>query len=145
MCRWWISPCLRGKKFPAAPYSPRRLTTTLPGILGKEVLEREQARLANVGTPQRELPRGVNHSANMTDPADWIDPLRGYAYDSINADALLRLATAKNGRIELPGGASYQLLVIPAARPLSPHPELMTPAVAEKTSRPRRRLVLLSW
>ena len=37
----------------------------------------------------------------------------GYKADSINRDALLRLAVVRNGRIELPGGASYAVLVLP--------------------------------
>jgi predicted GH43/DUF377 family glycosyl hydrolase len=40
----------------------------------------------------------------------------GYKADSINRDALLRLATVRNGRIELPGGASYAVLVLPPAQ-----------------------------
>lgn len=51
---------------------------------------------------------------------DWVDPLNGFGYDSINRDALLRLASVKNGRIVLPGGASYAALVIPASNPMMP-------------------------
>lgn len=50
--------------------------------------------------PTRVRPVGVTHSANMADPEDWVNPMRGYAYDSFNKDALLRLAKAekwKNG------------------------------------------------
>lgn len=36
----------------------------------------------------------------------------GYTADSINRDALLHLATAKAGRLTLPGGASYAALVL---------------------------------
>ena len=49
----------------------------------------------------------------------------GYAYDCINRDALLTRATAKNGRLVLPDGVSYRLLVLPPA-------DRMTPEVAEK-------------
>ncbi|HEX4341904.1 MAG TPA: glycosyl hydrolase, partial [Verrucomicrobiae bacterium] len=49
----------------------------------------------------------------------------GYAADSINRDALLRLARVKNGRIVLPGGASYAILVLPET-------PLMSPEVAAK-------------
>lgn len=34
----------------------------------------------------------------MSDPEKWVNPLRGYAYDSFNKDALLRLAKAENGK-----------------------------------------------
>jgi hypothetical protein len=37
----------------------------------------------------------------------------GYSFDSINADALWTLATVRDGRITLPGGASYALMVLP--------------------------------
>ena len=45
----------------------------------------------------------------------------GYAADSINPDALLRLATVRDGRLVLPGGANYAALVLPAdSTPHSP-------------------------
>ena len=53
-----------------------------------------------------------------------VNPLRGYAYDSFNKDAILRLAKAENGRITLPGGASYKVLVLPLSRPMNPEPVL---------------------
>jgi hypothetical protein len=58
----------------------------------------------------------------MALPENWIDPLRGYAYDSFNKDVLLRLATVKNGRVILPGGASYGILVVPGVSQMSPQP-----------------------
>lgn len=121
-----------GEETPRRALLPDRLVPTLPGIFGKQVVEKEARRLANEGEPLREMPDGVTHSANMADPEDWIDPLRGYAYDSINRDALLRLATVRNGRIELPGGASYALLVLPGSHRMSPEGDLMTPGVAAR-------------
>lgn len=52
----------------------------------------------------------------------------GFAYDSINRDALLRLATVRDGRIELPGGASYRVLVLPPS-------DRMTLPLAESIAR----------
>lgn len=121
-----------GEELPRRAILPERLVDTLPGIIGEEAVQSEAKRLANRGTPLRELPRGVRHSANMADPANWLDALRGYKYDSVNRDALLSLAEVRDGRLVFPGGASYQLLVIPAARPMSPNAELMTPEVARK-------------
>jgi hypothetical protein len=121
-----------GEDIPSRAALPETLVSTFPGIAGKEALKREQQRLANAGNPQRELPAGVNASANITETRDWLDPLRGYAYDSVNADALLRLAKVHDGRIEFPGGASYPLLVLPLARPLASHPELIPPELAQK-------------
>ncbi|TWU27715.1 hypothetical protein Pla144_24920 [Bythopirellula polymerisocia] len=121
-----------GEEMPRRAVLPERLVSTLPGIMGKDTVEHEVERLANRGVPLRELPPGVKHSANMTDQADWIDPLRGYAYDSVNHDALLRLAKVREKRIEFPGGASYGLLVVPISRPLSPNSRLMTPELAHR-------------
>jgi hypothetical protein len=121
-----------GEETPRRAILPDRLVPSLPGIFGNEVIESERQRLANKGEPLREMPGGVKHSANMADPGDWIDPLRGYKYDSFNRDALLQYAKVRNGRIVLPGGASYGLLVIPGQRKMSPNSDLMTPEVAVK-------------
>lgn len=119
-----------GEEVPRRSILPDRLVSTLPGIFGGDRVKSEAGRLSNKDEPLVELPEGVIHSANMADPVDWVDPLRGYAYDSFNKDALLRLARVRNGRIELPGGASYAILIVPAARPMSPDPGRMTPEVA---------------
>ncbi|SEW22323.1 alpha-L-rhamnosidase [Chitinophaga sp. YR573] len=102
-----------GTEIPRRAVLPEKLVPILPGIFGDSIVKKEQTRLANKGTPVREIPSGVTSSANVSDPADWVDPLHGYAYDSFNPDALMRLATVRNGRIELPGGASYKLLIVP--------------------------------
>ncbi len=120
-----------GEEVPRRSVLPDRLVSTLPGIFGKEKVEEEKKRLENKGQPLRQIPDGVNHSANMADPEDWIDPLNGYAYDSFNPDALM-MATVKNGRIVLPGGASYAILVIPGKHPMQPNSGLMSVAVAKK-------------
>jgi hypothetical protein len=39
----------------------------------------------------------------------------GYGYDYVNAEVLLQRASVRDGRLELEGGASYRLLVLPAA------------------------------
>jgi len=80
----------------------------------------------------RVIPDGVSNTANSADPDKWVDPLHGYAYDSINLDALLRLASVKDGRIVLPGGASYGVLVVPGSRPMSPDSSVMSVAVINK-------------
>jgi hypothetical protein len=109
-----------GEELPSRAVLPERLVSILPGLIGEAAVKREAARLANVGQPMRSMPEGVSNSANTTDPADWVDPLRGYAYDSINRDAVLRLATVRDGRVVLPGGASYGVLVLPGANPMNP-------------------------
>ena len=50
----------------------------------------------------------------------------GYNYDLINAEVLLTRASVKDGRIVLPDGASYRLLVLPSTL------DSMTPALAAK-------------
>jgi len=121
-----------GEETPRRAILPDRLVSTLPGIFGEERVKQEAERLANKGEPMQIIPDGVNSSANMAEPQKWINPLRGYAYDSFNRDALLRLATVKNGRIALPGGASYGVLVIPGVHPMSPDSGLMSVAVLKK-------------
>jgi hypothetical protein len=54
-------------------------------------------------------------------------PLPGYDFDTINAQALLTRATAKNGNITLPDGMAYRYLVLPEGAA-----ETMTPAVIGK-------------
>jgi hypothetical protein len=120
-----------GEEVPRRAILPDRLVSTLPGIFGKEKIEAEGKRLLNIGQPLRQIPDGVNHSANMADPEDWIDPLNGYAYDSFNPDALMMM-TVKNGRVVLPGGASYAILVIPDKHPMQPNSGLMSVATARK-------------
>jgi hypothetical protein len=121
-----------GEETPRRAILPYMLVNTLPGIFGEERVKQEKIRMANVGEPMRVIPDGVTNSANIPDADKWVNPLRGYAYDSFNLDALLRLATVHNGRIELPGGASYGVLVIPGARPMSPDSDLMSPQVIKR-------------
>jgi hypothetical protein len=121
-----------GEETPRRALLPDRLVSTLPGLFGIDRVKQEASRLANAGEPMQVIPDGVSSSANMAEPQKWIDPLRGYAYDSFNADALLRLASVKNGRIVLPGGASYAVLVIPGVHPMSPDTGLMSAQVLAK-------------
>lgn len=120
-----------GEELPRRSILPDRLVLFLPGLFGEEKLEWEKRRMANVGTPAREMPAGVNHSANITTSEDWVNCLRGYQYDSFNADVLLNRMRVENGRIVLPDGMSYAVLVIPGKHPM--HPEYrMSKAVARK-------------
>lgn len=122
-----------GEEVPRRSVLPDRLVGSLPGVFGEERVESEKERLANVGQPLRTMPVKVSHSANMADPDKWVNPLRGYNYDSMNKDALLRLAKADNGRIVLPGGASYSMLVLPLASQLMPDTTL-SPEVRAKAA-----------
>lgn len=78
-----------GDVLPSRALTPDRLVTILPGLMGAERVAAEQRRLANEGLPMAESPVGVRHSAGIVSPSDWVNPLRGYHYDSMNSDALL--------------------------------------------------------
>jgi hypothetical protein len=108
-----------GEEIPRRSVLPDRLVNTLPGIFGAEKIAAEKKRLQNEGQPQRQIPDGVTHSANMADPENYIDPLNGYAYDSFNPDALMMMSV-KDGSVVLPGGASYKILIIPGNMKLNP-------------------------
>ncbi len=100
-----------GEDVPRRAVVPWHLATTLPGFF-----------------PEND-PR---QAKRIIEGSDWVDPLHGYAYDSINCDALLRLAHVRDGRIELPGGASYAVLVVPAANPMMPIADRLSAHVAER-------------
>jgi hypothetical protein len=121
-----------GEETPRRAILPNHLVDDLPGIFGPQAVAAEHQRLANAGLPMREQPEKVSASANMETADMLVDPLHGYTYDSFNKDALLRLAKVENGRIVLPGGASYGLLVVPGALKMSPDSAAMSPEVAKK-------------
>ncbi|MEJ6981384.1 glycosyl hydrolase [Pedobacter sp. P351] len=120
-----------GEEIPRRSVLPDRLVPFLPGIFGKDVVEAETRRLANVGEPMRQIPAGVSNSANMADAEDFINPLRGYAYDSFNPDALLS-AKVQEGNVVFESGATYKLLVIPGKHRLNPNNDWMSAEVAGK-------------
>ena len=78
-----------GEEIPSRALTPDKLVPMLPGLFGAERVASERKRLANVGQPMVESPVGVRHSAGILDMKDWINPLHGYQYDSMNKDALL--------------------------------------------------------
>jgi hypothetical protein len=121
-----------GEETPRRAVLPNHLVDDLPGIFGPQAVAAEHQRLANAGLPMREQPEKVSASANMETADMLVDPLHGYAYDSFNKDALLRLAKVENGRIVLPGGASYGLLVVPGALKMSPDSSAMSLDVTKK-------------
>ncbi len=80
-----------GEEMPSRALTPDRLVPMLPGLFEEERVASEKKRLANVGQPMEESPVGVRHSAGILDLKDWINPLHGYQYDSMNKDALLNM------------------------------------------------------
>lgn len=109
-----------GEEIPRRAILPDRLVSILPGVFGEEKVRAEKYRLENIGQPTRIKPSGVTTQKHIANPENWIDPLNGYAYDSFNKDILLNRAKIENGRIELLGGASYGLLLIPGKRKMNP-------------------------
>ena len=97
-----------GEEMPSRAFTPDRLVPMLPGLFGAERVASEHKRLANVGQPMEESPVGVRHSAGIVDLKDWINPLHGYQYDSMNKDALMNQPF------------NYKVLVIPQWVLLSP-------------------------
>ena len=117
-----------GEELPRRSVLPDRLVPFLPGIFGEERVKEEKKRMRNKGNPTRVMPVGVNHSANMAYPEDWVNSLRGYQYDGFNPDVLLQ-AQVVDGRIVLPGGASYATLILPGKHQMQPNPEYMSAEV----------------
>jgi hypothetical protein len=97
-----------GDEMPSRALTPDRLVPMLPGLFGAERVASERKRLANVGQPMEESPVGVRHSVGIVDLKDWINPLHGYQYDSMNKDALLNQPF------------NYKVLVVPQWVQLSP-------------------------
>jgi len=122
-----------GEEYPRRAVLPERLVSSLPGLVGGNVVLKEKRRLENIAEPISESPVGVMHSANITDPKDWADPLHGYAYDSFNPEVLME-SRVKNGRVEFPSGASYAILVFPAGNPMDPSGGKLSPAVRRKVA-----------
>lgn len=119
-----------GEEIPSRSILPDRLVNTLPGLFGKERVQSEAIRLINAGQPQRTMPAGVTHSANMADPENWVDALHGYSYDCFNPDVLMKMSV-DNGRVVTAGGASYAVLVIPGKHPMNLN-AIMSDAVQHK-------------
>lgn len=120
-----------GEEVPRRSILPDRLVSSLPGIFGKERVASEKLRSENKGQPQRVIPVGVGHSANMADPEDWTDALRGYKYDCFNPDVLLK-AKVVDGQVVFPSGARYKIVVFPGKMLMNPNSNLMSVAVARK-------------
>ncbi|WP_316807885.1 glycosyl hydrolase [Pedobacter agri] len=120
-----------GEELPRRSVLPDRLVETLPGIFGDDVVQAERKRLANVEEPLRQMPAGVTHSANMADPENWVNPLRGYAYDSFNPD-VLSTATVKDDEVVFESGSKYKILVIPGVMKMNPNYQYMSYEVVKK-------------
>ena len=108
-----------GDEMPRRALTPDRLMPMLPGLFGPERIASERKRLANEGQPMEESPVGVRHSAGILDLKDWINPLHGYQYDSMNPDGLAHwLSEMQNPTSwDIP---YYRVLVVPQGIKVSP-------------------------
>ncbi|RZF59840.1 glycosyl hydrolase [Sphingobacterium corticibacterium] len=120
-----------GEEMPRRSLLPDRLTKTFPGIIGQSRVERTDSLMRNEGWPTQRI-ASVTTSANMYNPADWVDPLRGYAYDSFNPDVLLHQAKVVDGNVVFADHIAYRLLVVPGQHLLNPTPNHFSLAVLQK-------------
>ena len=108
-----------GEEMPRRALTPDRLVPLLPGLFGPERVASERKRMANEGCPMEESPVGVRHSAGILDLKDWINPLHGYKYDSMNPEALKRWLSflIDPTDADMP---NYRVLVVPQGIMVSP-------------------------
>jgi hypothetical protein len=105
----------------------RTQTWWKPGKAWFDYLRRSQA-LLQQGRAVSDVAyfTGEDIPARAFIPSRLSQPMpKGYAYDSVNRDALLRLARVEDGRLVLEDGSSWRVLVLPDS-------ELMTPEIAVK-------------
>ncbi len=132
-----------GEEMPARAVLPERLVPMLPGIFGQERVNSEAIRLANVGQPLEESPVGVTHSAGIIDTKDWVNALRGYQYDSMNKDVLLNSSEVRNGKLIMPLGNSYKILVLPGQTTINPSFKGYSEAVRKRIDELRKQGVII--
>lgn len=109
-----------GEEMPRRALTPDRLVPMLPGLFGRERVDGEAARLANSGQPMVERPVDVSHAAGILEMRQWVNALGGYQYDSVNPDGLLGVDSVADGRIVMPGGCAYRVLVLPGKTKMDP-------------------------
>lgn len=109
-----------GEEMPRRSFLPDRLISFLPGVFGHDMVKYERERMLNIGQPIAECPIGLFYSKNMFDISNYDNHINGYIYDSLNKDAILNYAKLVDGKIVMPGGVSYSILVLPGKNRLNP-------------------------
>ncbi len=120
-----------GDDIPRRALLPEKLLGTLDGLIGKKRVIQEQTRLANEGLPMRQMPVGVTNAANITDPAQWVDALHGYQYDSFTADALWSLAKVQTNKVQFTSSNPYSLLVLTGKSASNPNATAIHPTTVQ--------------
>lgn len=133
-----------GDETPRRSILPERLLTSLPGLFGDKLIERERKRIANVGQPLEVSPVGVTHTANMTKAEHWVNPLHGYRYDSFNHD-VLNGARVENGLIKTKGGMTYAALVMPQTRLMNPDNIVTCDSIVNDLKAKGARIISEPW
>lgn len=132
-----------GEEMPSRSVLPERLLPILPGIFGRERLKSEAVRLANEGLPMEESPVGVLHSAGIIDTKNWVNPLRGYQYDSMNKDVLLNGSEIRQGQLVMPLGNSYKILVLPGKTAMDPSFKVYSEEVRKRIDELKKQGVII--
>lgn len=109
-----------GDEMPRRSILPERLVSVLPGLFGEEAVREAKLRAENLGQPMEQSPVGVSHTKNITRLDDFTNPLRGYAYDSFNHDAL-STSTVTGGKLRTLQGMEYAALIVPGKRKMNPN------------------------
>ncbi|MCD8186006.1 MAG: DNA-binding protein, partial [Rikenellaceae bacterium] len=125
-----------GEDIPRRSVLPDRLVPSLPGIFGPEQVESERVRMLNEGQPAHTV-FTVRSAKNFTPLSEWVDPLKGYSYDSFNKDVLLQ-SKAVDGRMVLPSGASYRVVIFLLPYKMTMNDELFRSAEVEAKIRELR-------
>jgi len=121
-----------GDELPSRAILPDRLLNCLPGLFGLDRSLSEKSRLENKDNPLQHIPEKVTSSAGITTAKDWVDPLHGYKYDAVNADALLGLGHIVQQNVVLGVENGYPILVVPALEKMDPNNQYMALDVAKK-------------
>ena len=120
-----------GEELPSRAILPDRLVPFIPNVFGKERLESEKNRLANVGQPTVKMPKEVTYSKNTTDLSQWTNALNGYQYDSFNSDVVVNSAKVIDGKVTFGNGITYGALLFPGSHKMALN-KMISLAVAEK-------------
>ncbi|MBQ9399919.1 MAG: family 78 glycoside hydrolase catalytic domain [Bacteroidales bacterium] len=126
-----------GEEVPRRSVLPDKLVASLPGPMGAARVASEKERLSDKGLGRTTLPQGVNWTSGTYLGEDWVNPLDGYQYDSFNPD-VLRGATARDGKMVLPSGASYSLVIFPLPHKMSPGADRLSPWILYKIAELRK-------
>lgn len=118
-----------GNEVPSRSLLPHQLYEVVPQLFKNSVQLFEKERNKKVFQIE-EKPKGVFHTGGIPILTNYIDPLNGYKYNSINYEALMS-AYVKNNKIII-GNNEYSLLIFPGVRKMDPLGNNYAPEIVEK-------------